>query len=66
MFQFKCTGGSLTETVLVISKTQSGVKGSICGFSQSTQVTCTAQAQNSLGFGTAVAGYITTDATGTR
>ena len=35
-------------------------KGSICGFSQNTQLTCTAQAQNFVGFGLAVVKSITT------
>ena len=55
-----CHSGSLTKTTLVTPDEQFGGKGSICGFREDTQITCAAQAQNSVGFGPAVESNIST------
>ena len=43
--------------------TSDQASGSICGFSQNTPITCTVQAQNSLGFGAALMSAISTTET---
>ena len=53
----------MTKTTLITSGDASGGKGSICGLSPNTQITCTAQAQNSAGFGAAVATVFATTGT---
>ena len=49
-----------------MSDDAAGGKGSICGFSQRTKITCTAQAKNSLDFGAAVEGNISTRTAATQ
>ena len=43
-----------------MSEKSSGGSGSICGFTQDTEITCTAQAKNSAGLGTKVQEDIST------
>ena len=50
----------LTKATTVRSNEASVGKGSICGFSQNTPITCTAQAQNLVGFGLSVSEDVST------